>query len=382
MKRLMNENIYFYLREIQSRSGNRIIVKGKELRNFGSNNYLGLTSHPLITEAAIKAIEKYGVGSGGVRVLSGTMDLHNQLEKKLANIKSGEDCIIFSSGYNANVGVISCLINKDEYVIIDEKSHASIIDGCMLAKANMVVFRHNNMIDLEKKLQKIPANVSKIIMTDGVFSMDGDVAELDTIHSLSQKYKAATYIDDAHSTGVMGKNGKGTAEYFNLEGKIDLTIGTLSKALGGVGGFLVASKDIIHYLKHNSRSFVFSTSLPPATCAALLKAVEIIETEPIWHQKLWQNINYVTKELRGLGFDIRKTESAIIPIIFKNDDSTYSITKELEEAGIFVSPVVYPAVRKNESRIRVSIMATHTENDLHYFLEKLTKISRKNKIIN
>jgi|SRR3989339_778052 len=380
MKRLMKENIYFYLREIQSRSGNKIIVKGKELRNFGSNNYLGLTNHPLVKEAAIKAIEKYGVGSGGVRVLSGTMDLHNQLEKKLANLKYGEDCIVYSSGYNANVGVISCLISKDEQVIIDEKSHASIIDGCLLSKPNMTIFRHNNMIDLERKLAKIPSNAPKIIMTDGVFSMDGDVAKLDTIYSLGEKYKAATYIDDAHSTGVLGKNGKGTAELFHLEGKIDLTIGTLSKALGGIGGFLVGSKDVIHYLKHNSRSFVFSTSLPPAICASLLKAIEVIETEPIWHQKLWQNINYITKELLNKGYNIGKTESAIIPIIFKNDDLTYLITKELEQEGIFVSPVVYPAVRKNESRIRVSIMASHTDDDLQFFLEKLNKIYDKHKI--
>lgn len=381
MKKLMKKDHYFYLREIQSGSENKIIRNGKELINFASNNYLGLTIHPEVKEAAIKAIEKYGVGSGSVRVLSGTMDLHNQLEKKLAELKSGDDCVVYTSGYGTNVGVISGLINKKDYLIIDEKSHASIIDGCRLSMANLFIFKHNNMKNLEKKLQEIDINKPKIIITDGVFSMDGDVAKLDTIYELGKKYNAAIMIDDAHSTGVLGKTGKGTAEYFNLEGKIDLTMGTLSKALGGVGGFVVSSKNIIHYLKHTSRAFVFSTSLPPVICASLLKSLEILKNEPKWHSQLWQNINYIKKELINFGFDIGNTESAIIPVIIGNEDLTYQITGRLEEEGIFVNPVVYPAVKKRESRLRASIMATHNEKDLQFFIEKLKKISKQLNII-
>ncbi len=381
MDKLMVNDHYFYLREISSGAGNKIIRNGREMLMFGSNNYLGLANHPEVKEAAIKAVKKYGVGSGGVRVLSGTIDLHNQLEHALAALKGGEDCIVFSSGYSTNVGIISSLVAKDDQVIIDAKAHASIVDGCLLSGNQFSVFKHNDIDDLEDILKLTDRNKNKIIITDGVFSMDGDIAKLDRIYELGNKYSAAVMIDDAHSTGVIGYSGRGTASHFNLEGKIDLTIGTLSKALGGVGGFAVANRRIIHYLKHTSRAFVFSTSLPPAVSAAVLKAIEIINTQPELHAQLSANINYTITSLKAQGFNIGLTESAIIPIILKNEKLVYKLTGILENEGIFVSPVAYPAVRKKESRIRISVMATHTKNDLNFLLDTLSKVGKQLHII-
>lgn len=377
MDKLIVNNHYFYLREISSGAGNKIIRNGREMLMFGSNNYLGLANHPEVKEAALKAVRKYGVGSGGVRVLSGTIDLHNQLEHTLADLKGGEDCIVYSSGYSTNVGIISSLVTKDDQIIIDAKAHASIVDGCLLSGNQFLVFKHNDMDDLEDVLKSTDQNKNKIIITDGVFSMDGDIAKLDRIYELGNKYSSAVMIDDAHSTGVIGYSGRGTASHFNLEGKIDLTIGTLSKALGGVGGFAVANKRIIHYLKHTSRAFVFSTSLPPAISAAVLKAIEIINTQPELHAQLSTNIKYTITGLKALGLNIGLTESAIIPIILKNEKLVYKLTGILENEGIFVSPVAYPAVRKKESRIRISVMATHTKDDLNFLLDTLGRVSKQ-----
>ncbi len=374
MKKLMENNQYFYLRELQSGPEHRIIRNGKELINFASNNYLGLSTHPEVCEASIKAIEKYGIGTTGSRILNGTIDLHNKFEKKLAEFKNGEACMTYGSGYHTNLGVISALSDKGNNIIIDNVSHASIVDGCWLSKANLFTFKHNNMKDLERVFKKIPLKEQKIIITDGVFSMDGDVAKLDKIYELSQLYQAAVMVDDAHGIGVLGETGRGTSEHFGLQGKIDITVGTLSKALGSHGGFIVASKKVIHYLKHNSRSFIFSASLPAAICAAAHMSLDIIEREPKWIRQLWSNINYLKEELINLEFDIGKTESAIIPILIKDEVLTYTMAGKLEEMGVFINPVAYPAVRKRESRLRVSVMATHDQNDLEEFIKKLKKI--------
>ena len=372
---------YLYLREISSGSENIIYRNGKRYINFASNNYLGFTTHPEVKEAAIKAMEKYGVGSGSVRILSGTMDLHNMLEKELAKFKGGDACLVYPSGYSTNVGVVSCLANKKDILIVDEKSHASIFDGCILSGAKMLIFKHNDTRNLENILKKAGKNSAKLIITDGVFSMDGDIAPLDKIYLLGQNYNAAIMIDDAHSTGVLGKTGKGTTEHFGLDGKIDLTIGTLSKALGGIGGFAVGNKNIIHYLKHNSRSFVFSTSLPPSICAALLKVLEILNNEPQYHLRLWRNINYAKKELINLGFNVGNSKSAIIPIIIGDENMTFKAAYFLEREKIFVNPVIFPAVKLKESRLRVSIMSTHTDENLNFLVTKLKKIGKELNII-
>ncbi|MFH1369072.1 MAG: aminotransferase class I/II-fold pyridoxal phosphate-dependent enzyme [Elusimicrobiota bacterium] len=381
MEKLMDRSRYYYMREIESGNETYLTVKGRRMLNFGSNNYLGMATNPEVKEAAIKAIEKYGVGSGGVRVLSGTVDLHNMLEKKLARFKGGEDCIVFSTGYTTNVGTVSALLSKNDYAIVDAKAHASLIDGCILSGSHLQVFKHNDMQDLEKELGKIDAKAPKMIITDGVFSMDGDVAKLDIIYELGKKYNAAVMVDDAHSTGVLGKTGRGTAEHFGLEGKIDVAMGTLSKALGAVGGFIVSKSKVIHYLKHNSRAFVFTTSLPPSVSASLLKVIEILETQPQWHERLWRNIRVVMRELYIAGFNTGQSESAVIPIILRDDHKTYEMTGMLEEEGVFVSPVVYPAVRRKEGRLRLSIMATHTDQDIQMLMDKLKKTAKKLNLI-
>ena len=375
-----SKNLYFYFREIQSGPLNTIIRNGKKLLNFASNNYLGLSYHPEVKEAALKAIADYGVGACGSRILSGSMDLHTKLEEKLASFLKGEDCIAFNSGYNANLGIVSALTGENDILIMDAKNHASIIDGYKLTDSKLYLYKHNNIKDLEEKLKNINNDSPKFIITDAVFSMDGDIAELDSIYKLGEKYKVAIMIDDAHGIGVMGKTGHGTAEHFNLHGKIDIIMGTLSKAIGCTGGFVVANKNIIEYIKHNCRPFVFSNSLPPAICAAAYKAIEIIENEPIINYKLRNNIDYLKNELINLNFDIGKTNSAIIPIILKDDTLTYKATGLLEEENIYVNPVAFPAVKKRESRIRISVTATHSEKDLSFLIEKLKKIKNILKI--
>ncbi|MBI4651521.1 aminotransferase class I/II-fold pyridoxal phosphate-dependent enzyme [Candidatus Desantisbacteria bacterium] len=378
---LSQEKICFF-RELSTASADRIIINKKEMINLGSNNYLGLTTHPKVKEAAIKAIEKYGTGSGGVRILSGTLDLHNQLEYKLAKFKGGEDCVVYSTGYTTNIGTISGLLGKEDVVIIDEKAHASIIDGCNLSGAELLIFNHNDMIDLEKKLKKYGEEKNKLIITDGVFSMDGDIAELDKIYILAQEYNSAVMIDDAHATGVIGEKGKGTSEYFNLMGKIDIIGGTLSKALGSIGGFIAGNKKIIQYLKNTgSRSFLFTTSLPPSVSAGIITAIDVIENEPEIRKQLWANIAFMKDGMKKLGFNIRNTESAIIPIIVGENKKTFKMTEMLGEKGVFVSSVVYPAVKRNESRLRISIMATHTLADLEISLNALEKAGKKIGII-
>lgn len=381
IEKMMEKNNYFYMRELQSGSRNRVIMKGKELVNCGSNNYLGLTAHPEVNRVAIETIQKYGVGSGGSRILCGTMDLHNKLERKLAAFIGGEDCIVYCTGQSTNVGMLSALLNKEDSVFIDANAHASIIDGVFASGAQTEFYKHNDMKDLEKDLGNADHKRPKLIITEGVFSMDGDIAHLDQIYELSRKYNAAIMVDDAHGTGVLGKHGRGTAEYFGLEGKIDIIMGTLSKAIGIIGGFVVANKKIIHYLKHNSRSFLFTTSLPPAISASIIKSVEIIETDFELRRQLWANINFVKKSFIDMGFDVSNTESSIIPLVLRNENIVYKMTGMLADEGIFTCPVAYPAVRKKESRIRVSVMATHTQEDLELLVSKVKKVGKQLEII-
>ena len=305
------------------------------------------------------------------------MQLHNLLEQKLAEFEGGEDCITYDMGYLANLGCIPVLVTKNDFVITDAKSHASIIDGCFLSGGTVLVYRHNDMQDLEKQLKKCKWKSNKLIVTDGVFSMDGDIARLDVIHNLAQEHNAAVMVDDAHAVGVLGENGKGTTEYFNLMGRIDIVMGTLSKALPGLGGFIVARKKIVDYLRSASRPFIFNLSLPPSIVAGVLAALEVIREEPKLRQNLWRNVRYLRENLQKLGYNTGNSEAAIIPVIIGNDMKTYQMVRMLEHLGVFVDAMVYPAVRKRESRLRLTPMATHSPDDLQKAIKALEKAGKE-----
>jgi len=351
----------------------------REMVMMASNNYLGLTTHPLVVEAAQKALEKYGVGAGSVPLLGGTLDLHKELEHKLAKMKGCEDAIIFTSGYSSNVGCVSALVRNGDVAINDRLNHASIIDGCRLSGGAFRTFKHNDLAHLEKVLRSAEEQgcLGKLIIVDGVFSMDGDITNLPGIKSLADRYNARLMIDEAHATGVIGENGRGTPEHFKMEGKIDLVAGTLSKALGGVGGFVASSKEVVNYLRFYARSHMFSTALPPATAAALCAAIDVIQEEPALRKKLWSNINYMITNLKQLGFNLGNAETAIIPIIVGDDLLLKKMSKEVHQAGIFVNSVYYPAVPKKLSRLRLSLMATHTQEDLDDTLAVMERVGRK-----
>jgi 8-amino-7-oxononanoate synthase len=370
MEKLIEKDQYFYLREFQSSPARVVTVKGKELLMLGSNNYLGLATHPKVMEAAVKAIEKYGTGVCGSRVINGNIDLHAQLEAVITKHKKMEDCIVYSTGFMANLGAITALLDKGDTAIIDAKCHASIIDGCHLTGVELVPFKHNDMDDLAVKLKKFGASAGrKLLITEGVFSMDGDIAKLDEIYRLASSYGIPIMVDDAHGTGVLGEHGRGTVEYYGLEGKIDVIMGTFSKTLAGVGGFIAASKKIIHYLQHNSRPFIFTAGLPASVCAATIAGFDVIEAEPELRANLWRNVDFLKKNLSDMGYNIGACNSAVIPILVEDEIKTYRLAGMLERLGIFVNPIAYPAVRKRESRIRVSAMATHGIPELERAVE-------------
>jgi len=356
---------YFYMRKLESSSEAHITVNGQSMLMFGSNNYLGLTTHPKVKEASLKAIEKYGVGAGSVRLLGGTFGLHEELEKRIAAFKGTEDAIVFSSGYVSNLATISSLLHKDQDIaIIDAKIHASLLDGLRFSRTPFRVFDHNDVADLEEKLKASYGRGNLVIIIDGVYSMDGDIARLPEIYRLSKKYGALIIIDEAHATGVLGKRGRGTPEHFGLHGKIDVVMGTLSKSLGAVGGFAAGSKEIVYFLKHAARGFIFSAALPPATCAALLAALDVVEKEPEWLIRLHENAALMRKGLQQLGFNIGDTETPIIPVLIGEELPAHQLTRALHAQGIYVSPVAYPAVKKGQARLRVSVMATHSTEDV------------------
>jgi len=376
---LRNQGIF--LREVSSVAQPRITLGGRELVMFGCCNYLGLASHPKVKRAAMEALEKYGMSTSSSRIAGGTMELHNLLERRLAEFEEGEDCITYDMGYLANLGCIPALVAKRDFVIADAKSHASIIDGCFLSGGTVLVYKHNDMEDLEKQLRRCKWKSNKLIVTDGVFSMDGDIARLDIIYNLAQEYNAAVMVDDAHAVGVLGENGKGTTEYFNLAGKIDIVMGTLSKALPGLGGFIVARKKIIDYLEYTSRPFIFNLSLPPSIVAGVIAALEVIKEEPRLRQRLWRNVRTLRQGLQKMGYDTGNSEAAIIPVIIGDDTKTCQIAKMLEDLGIFVDAMVYPAVRRREARLRLTPMATHSPEDIEKAVRAFQKAGRKLGII-
>ena len=375
--------IYPYFRVIESDQDTVVTINGKKVLMFGSNSYLGLTNHPKVKEASIDAIKKYGSGMAGSRFLNGTLDIHIELERKLANFMRKDDAIIFSTGFNVNQGVISCITGREDYILWDEMNHASIIEGQRLSFSRKFKFRHNDMVSLERQLTRCHPGKVKLIVVDGVFSMEGDVANLPEIVRLAKKYNANVMVDEAHGIGVMGKNynGKGSAEQMGVLDDMDLVMGTFSKSLASIGGFIASDTTTINFLRHNSRPYIFSASITPGATAAASTALDILKTEPERVEKLWELTDYSLKRFRDNGFEIGNTSTPIIPLYVRDSDKTFLLTKILFDDGVFVNPVVPPGVAADDTLIRFSLMATHTIDQIDEAVDKITKVFRQLDII-
>jgi len=374
-KELMAAKMYPYFRVIESAQDPEVIINGRKMIMVGSNNYLGLTNHPKVKEAAIDAIRKYGSGCAGSRFLNGTLDIHVKLEEKLAGFIRKEAALVFSTGFQVNLGVISAITGKDDVIIIDKMDHASIIDGCRLSHSEVRKFKHNDMADLERILKE---NLSKkkIIVVDGVFSMEGDIVNLPEVLALAKKYNARVMVDDAHGIGVLGKTGRGTAEHFGLEKEVDLIMGTYSKSLASIGGFIAGEEKVIHYIKHFARALIFSASPPPASIAAVNAALDIIENEPKRIERLWAITRKMHEGFKSLGFETGTSETPIIPLLVGDDLLAFKMTMMLQEEGVFANVVVSPAVPSGKAMIRTSYMATHTDEQLDKVLKAFEKVGK------
>ena len=379
-KEIMDAGIYPYFRVIESAQDPEVIVDGKKMIMIGSNNYLGLTNHSRVKEAAIEALRKYGSGCAGSRFLNGTLDIHVNLEKKLARFMRKEAALVFSTGFQTNLGVISAIAGKEDLILIDKMNHASIIDGCRLSFSEIKKYRHNDMEDLERLLQQYN-DKGKLIVVDGVFSMEGDIADLPNIVKLAREYGARVMVDDAHGIGVLGRTGRGTAEHFGLEDEVDMIMGTYSKSLASIGGFIAASEDVIHYIKHFARALIFSASPPPASIASVSAAIDIIEEEPERRERLRRNTNKMLNGFKALGFDTGRSETPIIPLIVGDDHKAFLMAKMLHDKGIFANVAVSPAVPNGNALIRTSYMATHTDEQLDKVLQAFEEVGKALKII-
>lgn len=382
LEELKAKNLYRSLHCVTTAQGSRVVLEGREVLLFCSNNYLGLANHPRLIKASQDALEKYGSGSGASRLISGTMSLHQELEEKVAVFKGQEAGLIFSSGYMANLGTIAALVSLKDIVICDRLNHASLIDGCRLSAAKLKIYPHNNLLALEEILKKSHHFRRRLIITDSIFSMDGDIAPLPEISKLAKKYNAWLMVDDAHATGVLGKSGRGSAEYFKLKpDDIDIYMGTFSKALGSGGGFITGSKTLIDYLKNKARSFIYSTSLPPSVLAASLEALKIIKEEPQIRKTLWDNVRYFKSNLEKLGYDTINSQSQIIPLLIKDNFRTVEFSRNLLAQGLFAAGIRPPSVPANTSRIRLSVMASHSKEDIDQALSVLEKAGKSSGII-
>jgi 8-amino-7-oxononanoate synthase len=373
--------IYPYSKVIESDQDTEVVINGKKVLMFGSNAYLGLTNHPKVKEAAIAAVQKYGTGMAGSRHLNGTLDIHVELEKKLAKFMGKEDAMTYSTGFQVNLGVVSCLTGREDYILWDELDHASIIEGHRLSFSQKIKFRHNDMESLEKQLQKCEPDKIKLIVVDGVFSMEGDIANIPEIVRLARRYNANIMVDEAHGLGILGRQGRGSCDHFGLLPEVDLVMGTFSKSLASIGGFIASSEPIINYLRHNSRSYIFSASNTPASTAAASAALDIMISEPERIENLWKLTDYALKGFREMGCEIGHTSTPIIPLYIRDNEKTFSVTKDLFEHGIFVNPVVAPAVASSDTLIRFSLMATHTFDQLDFALEKIKESLQKADIL-
>jgi len=373
--------LYPYFRVISSAQDPVVMIDGHELVMLGSNNYLGLTNHPEVKEAAVQAVREYGSGAAGSRFLNGTLKIHVELEETLAEFTGREAALVFSTGFQVNLGTISCLLDRRDLVFLDALDHACIIDGARLGFGRTVKYKHNDMKDLEERLAAANETKGKLIVTDGVFSMEGDLADLPGLIALKEKYGARLMVDDAHAVGVFGAHGRGTAEHFGVEGRVDLMMGTFSKSLAAVGGYIAGDATVIDFIKHSARSLIFSASPPPASVASVLKAIEILQREPERRERLWENTAYMKREFTNLGFDTGNSDSPVIPLVVGEDMTAFQMTKRLQEEGVFANPVVSPAVPPGRAMMRTSYMATHTREHLDRSLEAFAKVGREMGVI-
>ena len=384
---LKAKGTHFRLRVLDDEQAAVCTFDGKKVINLASNNYLGLTTHPKLREAALEATRRYGVGSGAVRTIAGTMKIHMELEEKIARFKNVEACVVFQSGFAANAGTVSAILGKDDFIVSDQLNHASIIDGARLSRAKVLVFRHKDIAHAEEQLASVrDAPGKKLLITDGVFSMDGDIGPLPALCGLAEKYGAIMMVDDAHASGVLGRNGRGTVDHFNVHGRVDVQVGTLSKAIGALGGYVCGTRDLIDFLYHRARPFLFSTSHPPSVAATCIAAFDVLQDEPERIEKLWENTRFWKKELALLGFDIggRSTpssETPITPIIIGDGKLTMDFSRELFKEGILATGITFPTVPEGKARIRTIVTATHTTEELQQALEVLARVGKKIGII-
>jgi 8-amino-7-oxononanoate synthase len=378
---LKSRREYFYLREFDPPAAPVVAMDGRKLIMLGSNNYLGLATHPRVVEATVRAVQEFGTGACSSRVLTGTSTLHRRLERRLAEFKGTEDAVVFSSGFATMMGTVSAMTAEGDVVLSDALNHASIVDGCRLSRAQVKIWRHDDMADLEEKLASCPLEQNKLIVTDGVFSMKGTVANLPGIKALADRYNALIMLDDAHGTGVLGATGRGTPEHFGMEGKIDLVCGTFSKSLGTIGGFTASEADVVTFLKLNSRAFIFTAAPPPASMATVLACLDVIEDEPELFARLRENTTFVKNGLKELGFRIEETITPIIPVLIGDDGKAFRMAGALEDEGVVVNPIVSPAVPPDSSLIRISVMASLSLQELETALEKMKLVGRRQGII-
>jgi glycine C-acetyltransferase len=387
LDQLKQKGTHFRLRVLEDEQEPVCTFDGKQVINLASNNYLGLTTHPKLREAAIDATKKYGVGSGAVRTIAGTMKIHMELEEKIARFKNVEACVVFQSGFTANAGTVSAILGKEDFIISDELNHASIIDGARLSRAKILVFRHKDVAHAEEQLRSVKDQPGrKLVISDGVFSMDGDIGALPQLCDLAEKYGAIMMVDDAHASGVLGRNGRGTIDHFHLHGRVDVQVGTLSKAIGALGGYVCGSRELIDFLYHRARPFLFSTSHPPSVAATCIAAFEVLESEPERIEKLWENTHFFKSELGRLGFNIGgvntpASETPITPIIVGEGKRAMDFSRELFQQGVMATGIAFPTVPEGKARIRTIMTATHTKEQLERALEILQRVGKKMGII-
>ena len=383
LNELKQKGTYFHLRVLEDQQEPVCTYDGKKVINLASNNYLGLTAHPKLRDAAIEATRKYGVGSGAVRTIAGTMRVHMELEEKIARFKNVEACVVFQSGFTANAGTVSSILGKDDFIISDELNHASIIDGARLSRAKVKVFRHRDMAHAEQLLQEVQNEPGhKLLITDGVFSMDGDIGPVDKLCDLADKYGAIMMVDDAHASGVLGRNGRGSVDHFHCDGRVDVQVGTLSKAIGALGGYVCGSRDLIDYLYHRARPFLFSTSHPPSVAATCIAAFDILENEPERIERLWENTRYFKQQLADAGFNIGgvntpASETPITPIIIGDGRTTMEFSRKLFDAGVMATGIAFPTVPEGKARIRTIMTSEHTRAQLDQALETISRIGKR-----